>query len=96
VDFKKSFEHFKIASLCGDLLASEKFEEFKGGDLLASLLVQEWPVSNLFLNENCKVAMKEIFLATEMSIPIPKEVLYIVFKLLIKMWPPAEPHTPYT
>jgi len=96
VDYKKSFENFSSAAQRGDSVSSDMCEEFRSGELLVFLLAQEWPVSYFYLNENCKVALNEIFfITTELYFPIPKELLYIIFKLLIKMWPREQPHLPY-
>jgi len=96
IDYKKAFENFKCAADQGDPLASD-VEEFKNGELVVALLSQEWPDSDSFINENCRMCMKElVFISQEMQLPIPKELVYIICKLLIKLWPREQAHLPYT
>lgn len=96
-DYFQSMHYYKLAATQGDNDSLKKLKRFNEDPLLTVVLSSEWPRTHTYLNPTCKDAIMELFVSfqnNKQSGILPKELIFRVSLILIKLWPKTQAHSP--
>jgi len=96
VDYYKSFVHYKLAIDLGVENAKRKLQKFNQDPLHTEILSSQWPQTHHKLHTNCQEIIMLLFAFGERTIPIPRELITLISRLVIRYWHSNSfPHQPY-